>query len=339
MYYCSVSARPDTGPTRLFHALVAVLAMMAMGLPAHAESLGDLYSVSVPYAGDNEAAFRQAMRDVLVRVTGRGDAPEMENLAPLVAQASRYVKSFRRAPGNMLAVTFDGAAIEDAVDASGLAFWDNERPVTLVWLALDRGSGRRALVSSNDTSAEKTRIDADAARRGLPLVWPDAGDDLVRAMQQAWSGNHDALRDAARRYGADGVLVGRARQTAAGGYSVEWTFASPGADGSVTGDLEAGPGLAAERYAGVYASRGAAQRTEQVVTVTGIHSLEAYATTMRTLAKLAPVRGISVDEVTPDGVSFRINVRGDPGALDQAIRREGRLHAVDAGRLIYALSP
>lgn len=338
MYYCSVSAHPDTGPARIVLALLAVLACATPCQPAQAESLRDLYSVSVPYSGDNEAAFRQAMRDVLVRVTGRGDAPELENLAPLVAGASRYVKSFRRAPGNMLAVTFDGTAIEDAVDASGLAFWDHERPVTLVWLALDRGGGRRALVSSSDTSAEKTRIDADAARRGLPLVWPDAGDDLVRAMQQAWSGDHASLRDSARRYGADGVLIGRARQ-AGSGYQVDWSFASPGADGSATGDLEAGPALVAERYAGVYASRGAAQRTEQIVTVTGIASLESFAATMRTLAKLAPVRGVAVDEVTPDGVSFRVNVRGDPGALDQAIQRDGRLYAVDAGRLIYALSP
>jgi hypothetical protein len=322
----------------MLHALAAVLALLAAAPCAQAQSLADLYSVNVPYAGDNDAAFRQAMRDVLVRVTGRGDAPDLENLAPLVARASRYVKSFRRAPGNMLAVTFDGDAIEDAVDASGLAFWDHERPDTLVWLALDRGGGRRALVSASDTSSEKSRVDADAARRGLPLVWPDAGDDLVRAMQQAWSGDHAALRDAARRYGADGVLIGRARQ-AAGGYQVEWSFSSPGADGSATGDLEAGPALAAERYAGVYASRGAAQRTEQIVTVTGIGSLEAYSATMRALAKLAPVRGIAVDEVTPDGVSFRINVRGDPGALDQAIRRDGRLYAVDAGRLIYALAP
>ena len=339
MYYCSVSARPDTGPARILRALAAVLALWAAAEPAQAESLTDLYSVSVPYTGDNEAAFRQAMRDVLVRVTGRGDAPDLENLAPLVAGASRYVKSFRRAPGNMLAVTFDGTAIEDAVDASGLAYWDHERPVTLVWLALDRGSGRRALVSASDTSAEKSRVDADAARLGLPLVWPDAGDDLVRAMQQAWSGDHAALRDAARRYGADGVLIGRARQATGGGYQVDWSFASPGADGAAAGELEAGPALAAERYAGVYASRGAAQRTEQIVTVTGIASLEAYAATTRMLAKLAPVRGVAVDEVTPDGVSFRLNVRGDPGALDQAIRRDGRLHAVDAGRLIYALAP
>jgi hypothetical protein len=307
-------------------------------MPTQAEPLGDLYSVTVPYSGDNDAAFREAMRDVLTRVTGRSDAPDLPNLAPLVAQASRYVTSFRRAAGNQLTVSFNGPAIENAVDASGLAFWGNERPVTLVWLALDRGGGRRALVSASDTSAEKELVDSSAARRGLPLAWPDAGDDLVRAMQQAWSGDHDALVDAARRYGADGVLVGRARQTAAGSYDVEWNFTATGASDGVSGDLEAGPALAAERYAGIYASQGASQRSEHTVTVSGIATLEAYAATLRTLTKLAPVRGVAVDEVNADAVSFRVNVRGDPDALNQAILRDGRLQPVDAGRLIYALS-
>ena len=269
------------------------LALVACAGLAGAESLGDLYTVTVPYTGENDAAFREAMRAVLVRVTGRPDAPDMANLAPLVAQASRYVASFRRAAGNQLSVSFNGAAIENAVDASGLASWGNERPVTLVWLALDRGGGRRALVSASDTSAEKARVDASASRRGLPIVWPDAGDDLVRATQQAWSGNHDALVDAARRYGADGVLIGRARQTARRDLRSGMEFLVVQAlPRSVAGELEAGPELAAERYAGVYASQGAAQRTEQIVTVTGIASLEAYASAMRTLSKLAPVRGV-----------------------------------------------
>lgn len=316
-----------------------MLVLAALAVPGHAESLGDLYTVTVPYTGENEAAFRQAMRDILVRVTGRPDAPDLENLAPLVGQASRYVTSFRRAAGNQLTVSFNGTAIENAVDASGLATWGSNRPVTLVWLALDRGGGRRGLVSSSDTSAEKARVDANAARRGLPIVWPDAGDDLVRAMQQAWSGNHDALIDAARRYGADGVLIGRARQNAAGTYEVDWNFSGAGVAGNAAGELETGPELASERYAGVYASHGAAQRSEQIVTVTGIGSLESYASAMRTLSKLAPVRGVSVDEVTPDAVSFRVNVRGDPGALNDAILRDGRLQPVDTGRLIYAMSP
>jgi hypothetical protein len=313
-------------------------ASLATSMPALGQSAGDLYSATVPYFGDTEAAFRLALRDVLVRVTGRSDAPELESLAPLVTDARRYVVSYRRASGNQLAVSFDRPAIEDAVDASGLASWSDERPVTLVWLAVDRGEGRRALVASTDTGPEKSRVDAIASRRGLPIVWPESGDDLTRAMQQAWSGQHDPLFDAARRYGADGVLIGRARLAASGAHSVEWSFRSADVAATAQGDLEAGPELAAERYAGQYSGRGAAQRTEQVVTVTGVGSIESYATAMRLLSRLAPVRGVSVDEVTPDAVSFLVNVRGDPDALHQAILREGRLQPVDAGRLIYALT-
>jgi len=141
------------------------------------------------------------------------------------------------------------------------------------------------------------------------------------------------------RHGADGVLVGRARQSAAGDYEVEWSFSGSGTSGGATGDLEAGPGLAAERFAGIFASHGAAQRSEQTVTVTGISTLEAYASALRTLAKLAPVRGVAVDEVSADSVSFRLNVRGDSEALGQAILREDRLVPIDAARLIYSLSP
>jgi hypothetical protein len=334
-----VSARPDPARGWAICTSIAALALALMAAPARAETLGDLYTVTVPYSGQNEAAFRDGMRDILVRVTGRRDAPELENLAPLVAQASRYVVSFRRAAGNMLAVSYDGPAIENAIDASGLAFWGSERPVTLVWLALDRGGGRRALVTAGEASDEKTRVENQAARRGLPLVWPGPGDDLVRTLQQAWSGDHAPLIDAARRYGANGVLIGRVRQGAAGSAAVEWSFSAAGLTASSTGELEAGPELAAERYAGLYVTQAAGQRSEQLVTVNGIRTLEAYAAALRMLSRLAPVRGVAVDEVTPDAVSFLVNVRGDPDGLRQAILRDGSLRAVDAARLIYTLSP
>jgi len=60
---------------------------------------------------------------------------------------------------------------------------------------------------------------------------------------------------------------------------------------------------------------------------------------MRMLRRLTPVRGIAVDEVTPEAVSFLVHVRGDPEALRQAIQRDGRLVAVDGSRMIYTLSP
>ncbi|MGQ0428329.1 MAG: DUF2066 domain-containing protein [Gammaproteobacteria bacterium] len=316
------------------------LVLVATAAPAvAAEGIGDLYTVTVPYTGDNDAAIREALSDVLVRVTGRPDAPALENLAPLVAQASRYVTSFRRAAGGKLAVSFDGPAIENAIDSSGLAFWGAERPLTLVFLALDRGGGRRALVHAEAFGDERARVERAAARRGLPLVWPGQGDDLVRGLQQAWSGEHAPLIDAARRYGAEGVLIGRAAPGPSGAFTVDWTFVAAGLPARAAGELEAGPDLAAERYASLYASRGAAQRSEQVVTVMGIASLEDYARALQVLSKLPPVRGVAVDEVTPDAVSFLVNVRGDPAALPEAIRRDGRLIGVDASRMIFSIRP
>jgi uncharacterized protein len=319
--------------------LIACAAGLAFAAPIRAETLGDLYSVTVPYTGQNDAAFRDGMRDILIRVTGRPDAPELANLAPLVAEAARYVVSFRRAPGNQLAVTFDGQAIENAIDASGLPTWGSERPVTLVWLAVDRGSGRRALIHAGSDGDEKARFEASAVRRGLPIAWPDSGDDLVRSLQQAWSGDHVPLIDAARRYGADGVLIGRVEPSVDGTWTVEWTFTAAGLSARAAGDLEAGLQLAADRYASLYVAPGTGQRSEQIVTVRGIESLESYASAMRMLSRLAPVRGVAVDEVTPEAVSFLVSVRGDPEQLRQAILRDGRLVAVDAPRMIYALSP
>ena len=306
-------------------------------MPAAAQTAADPYTVTVPYAGQNDAAFREGLRDILVRMTGRPDAPELEHLAPLVAQASRYVVSFRRAGSSHLAVTYDGAAIENAIDASGLPMWSGERPVTLVWLAFDRGSGRRALLNAGSDAEEKARFEAGASRRGLPIAWPGAGDDLTRSLQQAWSGDHAPLIDAARRYGAGGVLIGRA-QPAAEGWTVEWTFTAAGLTARSTGDLDAGLALAADSYAALYLPQGTGQRTEQIVTVRGIDSLDGYASTLRLLGRLAPVRGVAVDEVTPDAVSFLVRMRGDPEQLRQAILRDGRLVAVDATRMIYALA-
>jgi len=191
--------------------------------------------------------------------------------------------------------------------------------------------GRRSLAIAGD---ERQRVEHAATRRGIPLVWPGAGDDLARGLQQAWSGDHEPLVNAARRYGADGVLIGRAMVTASGQSSVEWTFASAGLSAETRGDFEAGPELAADRYASAYASRNAGQRVLQLVTVTGIDTLA-----LRTLGRLPLVRGVAVDEVTPDAVSFALTVRGDPDALRQAIRREGRLVPVDESRMIFSLSP
>jgi hypothetical protein len=317
---------------RLASSWIALCLFAAVG--ASADSLGNLYETTVPVGTAGEAAaFRAGMSDVLVRVTGRRDAPALAGLAPLVSDASRYVISYRRATGGNLTVAFDGDAVEQAVAAAGLPFWGEQRPLTLVWMAVDRGGGQRGLVTAEAASSERRVVEQAAMQRGLPLVWPSAGSDenLRGRFEQVWSGDIASLAAAAGRYGAEGVLIGRAVSTGRGQYTVDWS--SQGAGGSLTlrGDLEDGVHATADRYASRYASTSAGQRNELLVTISGVTTLARYADVTRYLESLGVVRELSVHEVQPEAVVFRLTVRGDLGALQREVAAGGHLVRADGG--------
>ena len=311
--------------------LLGALALGASG-PVAAVDIGDLYQVSVASSGLARAdVFRQGMSDVLVRVTGRRDAAELPELAALIDGSSRYVSSYRRAAAGRLLLSFDGDAIEDAVTAAGLPFWGPDRPLTLIWLAVDHGGGQRDLVTARSAAAERRALEQVAATRGLPVVFPAGSDESRARLEQVWAGDNGQLAAAASSYGASGVLVGRATSTGAGTYSVDWSFVGAGASAQRRGDLEEGVHLATDRFASLYASAGAGRRSELEVAVAGLDTVSHYADATHYLEALPVVREVTVDEIGPDTVRFRVIVRGDIAALRQAAAADGRLVPVDAG--------
>lgn len=312
---------------RLAGALGAMLLLAAVA-KADAVTLDDLFEVTVQATGAAESqAFRAGMADVLVRVTGRRDAATMPALAGLIGDAQRYVMSYRRVAGGQLAIAFDGDAVAAAVAASGLPFWGADRPLTLVWLAVDRGGGQRGLVTAGATSGERQAMERAAAQRGLPLAWPSlgAGLDPLQRFEQVRSGDIGALAAAAGDYGAQGSLIGHARLVAGRGYTVDWTLVGAGGSQQGSGGLEDGVNLAADRYASLYASVAAARSSEVDVTVVGIDSGSRYAQVVRHLESLAVVRSLGVREVGGEAVAFRLAIRGDLGVLTRAVNAGGLL--------------
>jgi hypothetical protein len=296
--------------------------LLALAPLGGAEDIGNLYEVSVPVQGAGQAAerraFGEAMGAVLVRVTGRRDAPGVAALAPLVQDAQRYVRTYRRVSGGLMAVAFDGNAVEEAVARAGLPFWGADRPRVAVWLV---GSGGQ-LVTAAAGSPERRAVELVAAQRGLPLAWPlgDAIDDPALRTRQVGAGDTAALGQAAARYGAEGVLLGRPE---AGSFL--WTFAGAGATGQARGGLEEGVHLAADQLATRLAVAGGARRNELRVEVGGIDSAAAYAEVGQLLVALEPVRAVAIREVRPDAVIYALTVRGDEAALRRAIAASGRL--------------
>src|SRR5690606_12687559 len=104
--------------------------------------------------------------------------------------------------------------------------WGADRPLTLVWIAVDWGQGEREIVASDDldrAAAEARSIDRNrllreriqdvALERGLPIAFPllDAEELELVSFSDIWGGFNDRLLEASRRYGADSILVGRVR--------------------------------------------------------------------------------------------------------------------------------
>lgn len=337
-----MSHRAMPGIRLLASALGAIL-LLATAQPANARTIGGLFEATVPASGATEpGAFQAGLLDVLVRVTGRRDAATIPELARLIEDAARFVTSYRRIAGGQLAVAFDGDAVTAALADAGMPYWGADRPLTLVWLAVDRGGGERGLVTAAAASGERQAVERAAAQRGLPLVWPSIGPgrEALERLDQVRTGEVAALVAAAVPYGAQGVLIGRASRFARADYAVDWTFVGTG-NRQGSGGLEDGVHLAADHYAALYASPVAAQRQELDVTVTGVDSAAGYAEVVRHFESLDVVRALAVREVGPDAVVLRLSIRGDAQVLARAALSGGRLEQAPTvtGEPVFRLRP
>ncbi len=316
---------------RLLMARVALcLGVLASGIPASAAVVvPNLYEASVPAAGNGDAArnasFSAALRAVAVRASGRRDAGEHLSQATL-SDARRYVQRFGDNPDGTLQVGFDHESIDRVLAQNNLPVWGSERPVTLVWLAIEDANGQQTWVGLDAALPESRILQQVADLRGLPLVWPvmDMEDRMLAGALGNESQQGARIATLASRYRADGVLVGRARRGAGNELNVRWSLHFGESTADTTGSLPEGVHFAADQLSNLFAAAAGAVQ-EIVVDVAAINDLKAYAETLNYLEGLTLVRSAAVDHISGDSVRFRLQVRGDANLLLRAIRLGQRL--------------
>jgi hypothetical protein len=315
----------------------SIVCMCIVGLGMGEAGLGitraEMYQATAPVADRSEAAqtaaFQNAMKTVLIRVTGRRNADEDPALSALVSNARRYVQQYRAAPDSQLWVTFDGPAIERWLTQNGQPLWGHERPTTLVLVGVQTGPQNGTVVSTEDSSDLKAAIDAAAAARGLPLVWP-SGAELQKFhidYSAVSSGSPATFAEIARRMGSDGVLIGRASSSSANA-NVRWTHLFQDRSSEFSGTLE-GVNRAADLYAGFFAASGALVPVD--IEVGGLNDLRDYASLESYLESLTFISHVSVESLSGDTVRFRLSTRGGLDSLQRALSLNGRLQPAAAG--------
>jgi len=324
--------------------LAAAVLVVFPVVPVGAATVPGMYEATVPLSERSDRgqaqALQDAMRQVLVRITGRRDAATEPALAPLITEARRYVQQFRVVGTNQFSAGFDGARVERAVTDAGQPLWGHERPATLVLLTVGEGAAR-SVVSEEATSELKTSVTRAAQLRGVPLVWPSASRPVTSADLSGATAS--ALAPLAARFGADAVLAGAA---GAGGV-IRWTLIQGTETNQWRGSAEEGPQGAADWFARVFSAQSSDEGSIVGITVSGVNDLRAYAAVSDYLQSLALVRNLAVDEVAGDNVVFRARVQGGSDKLARAINLGGRLEPLSdsngnngsSGALAYRFRP
>jgi hypothetical protein len=309
-------------------AALAVLVALSGALPSSAWALRPVRIYEIDLDEQSPTAVQGAMRQALVRATGRRESADDPALASLVNDAPRYVKTYGTGPRGEPQVVFDGAAVERAIAAAGRSGWDRERPFTLVVL-----DPPRARAAEDTARAELERV---AAERGLPI-------SLIPLPLTDSAGNPlgaEALLQAAQRYGGDEILVGRGAD-AGPDTPLQWTLHTRALNRSWSGPLAAAIDHTVDVLVPQPATSLADADATARVQIEGVNSLIAYAAVERLLQSTPGVRRANIAAADAGSVTFEVTARGGAAGLGQALAGQTRLVPTSGpgGFVVYRYQP
>jgi len=317
-----------------FFALACLCAALATGAASAVAAVRiDCFQSTAPLADRSDAAlnvaFQTALKNVLVKVTGRRVVATDPALAPLIAEARRYVQQYHPAQEGQIAVAFDATAIERWLAQAGQPIWGPQRPVTFVWLGVQSATQGGSVVTRDDTSELKLALDAEANARGIQLLWPTPADLQSNHIDFAAlaSSPGASLAEIAHRLGAEGVLVGHAGNATASA-SLRWTLLFQDQSREFSGTLE-GVDRAADLYASLFAASGEFAPLD--IEVDGINDVKDYASVETYLQSLAFISHVGVEALSGATVRFRLTTRGGPEPLQRALALNGLLEPIAGG--------
>ncbi len=332
--------------------------LWALAVCARAESVPDLYAVTVPVAGQTQTDLQRAaavgLRELVVRLSGRSSAADAPGLDAMYANAVRFLDQYSYERGGsgdapwLAELRFGSASIDSELHKAGLPVWGGNRPALQTVLVID-ANGTRAIV--DDTSPYANTLRDQWRRRGLVLHLPRNAnainiDDVMQL--------DTAKVVASTPERADGFVLGRVTLAADGSCNSAWSLSLGTQEGmnaqsfsaESTGDaLSTCVASALDRivddFSAQYAIAPNRSAEGVVLRVAGIANFDDYAALLNYLRRLAVIQNAQPVFVSGDAISLQLKVVGSAEQLARQLALESRLvptHSATDTTLPVALS-
>lgn len=337
-------------------AVVLALLLMMEGIfpAAMAGEVSGLYEAEVPVKSQGDAERNQALNtalvEVLIKVSGNRNVTSIASLQPVLSHPMGLVQQFRyrelpkfedretvQSEGNrvenpftqVLRVSFDAQAINQALNDAGLPVWGRARPSTLLWLAVEDGN-ERYLLGVDDHPDIQELIRQEAHRRGVPVMIPlmDLEDQANLRFTDVWGNFQDVIVDASSRYQPEAVLVGRLYRQFDGLWQARWSLylkddrqqqweiSGDESRDIITAGIDGSADILSSKFSKIISE---VDSGDIMIMITDVNSLEDYARTMKYLRSLDAVTQLQIEEVSASTVMLMVGIRSDRTELEQAI--------------------
>ncbi|MGP9834005.1 DUF2066 domain-containing protein [Marinobacter sp. NSM] len=332
----------------LWLVMAGALSMLLAGT-ASAVTVSGLYNIEVAVDGtgpnDLQAGYAEGLRRVMVRVSGTRDVLQLEGVDDVLKDAESLLLSYqvRRERGeSRLQMSFGAVGVNRALASINAPVWGANRPLTLVWAAIEDRGERKLLTAAADDGAQgysavadwRRAFQAAAEERGLPLAFPPQSVQGDRALlSDLWGQFVGRIKEASSDRSHDALALMRVSRSG-GQWRAGWVFDGMSMDASEQSVTAADPEELARRVVGrwadAYASRyavaagevGEAPRVD--IVLEGVISLADYGNVGKALNSFTPVLSVGASRVRNERMTVQVTFTGELDQLKEYIALDPR---------------
>lgn len=213
----------------------------------------DLYKAETIVTGtglsERMRGFRIGVEDVIVKLTGDASLAETPEAGNVAVKAADLIADFTyedrmknlpihdeqgtRDRPHYLRMRFDPAKFDAALAQAGLTKWTGERPTLAVWLGISEPRGNYVLAREGAGYGQREVLKDASKKRGIPILLPAENQTAV-TYEAIAKPDLDALRQASKELGGNGILYGRLDFDGDVHWNTSWTVAGDGVEASWT---------------------------------------------------------------------------------------------------------
>lgn len=318
---------------------------------ANAAKVSNLYMAQVLVAEQSvtvdPVVARQALEQVLVKVTGRRDVLNFPRLQPLLSDPLPLVLKYSYEATNIpikeeqghellaqrLVIAFSKGLLDQRLSELDVRPLGNNRPGVLVWMVEEKG-GVREYLGLEDDPVVLNQFRATAADRGLPVFRPllDIEDESALPVSDTWGFFTDSIIKASERYQPDSILVGRI-YSQSGQSKTQWLLLWGGETEQFSGEgrslreqmTNAVNHVADKLFADFVRPSIGTNEDGMVVEIAGVSDLADYFQITRFLEDLPALDSVMLQSLESDKLVLRIKVAGTVQQLQRAMSLNPRL--------------